>query len=297
MKKRRMQDKQPPPSAYVLDTMVKWSSELPRDYLVSQMGLPAQVEFEVSTFLDKTERVAWLGIEWPLASTCACLPEIQTEYWLQHVLHFRRKSDLDGDAQTREMVKAIRSDSHSWVGQFFGRQHPVNCFTNACGVLLAISFNRLPFEERMLFMDHAFSDMVWFSDYHDPYPRPNERAWYSKCRFVHRTLREVIHVAFCVLIHRAAGLRTHHALCDVAQFYDSAVKVCEEGEARPFRFYWGCFERLRAETQVTEHHSARLQRLVSYFAENEGEQGYKTGRIPLDWRLYRFQEPCVHIFS
>ena len=244
----------------------------------------------MTSFLDGRQQPDWLGIRWPFPPS-QDEPVMTTSGWIQHVLLFTTKSGLEKHTESRKVVRAIRDASRYWVGQFFGEHKPIKCFTEACGVLLAVTFSGLPFEARSVFMGNAFTEMIFFSEYNDPSRGPGEHAWHKTCIFVHRTWREILHVAFCVLIHRAIHRRTQQALRDCAHFYDNAVRICQEGEARPFRFYWRAFEAVRMQDRSVQEATTRLLRLVDQFAENEGGRRHQCNRMPLYWRFGKYQEP------
>ena len=293
LKKRRMIKKQPPLAAYVVKATTKWCSEVPRERLVSSTCLPQEVTSRINSFLRPGVGVDWLGIGWPLNPSYGEPAEI-TKRWIQQVLHFRTKAALNRNPETKNLLRIIRKASQTWIGQFFGKRRQPESFADACGVLLAIAFNGLPFEGRAAFLHGAFDELIFYSEHNDPNPGPVGLDWFRTNIFIHRTWREILHVAFCVLMHRATDRRTHQALHDSAHFYDAAVAVCDEGEARPFRFYWNAFEKLRSECHLCGRSVAKLRMLVEHFAETEGGRGHGCSRTPLYWRAQRFLEPLIH---
>ena len=287
-----MTKKQPPMAAYVINESPKWPSDVPCVELMYRVDSLREVAPHVAAFLCKRSGADWLGIDWPLHSQ-SCEPAAATKCWIEHVTHFDTTVALERDVKTKDLVQIIRDEADTWTGQFFGRHKLPHNFTEACGVLLAIAFGGLPFECRASFLHGAFDDLIFFSEYNEPNPGPHEQVWHRTCVFVHRTWREVLHVAFCVLLHRATSRRTHQALCDCAQFYDNAVSICQNGEARPFRFYWHLFETMRVKCQLNSTAVVKLRMVIERFAEKEGGRHHGCNQIPMYWRLQQFREPDI----
>ena len=292
LKKRRMRAKRPPLAAYVVKPSPRWPSEGNAKPILAQMGLVEGVSSKVMSFLGDGHTVDWLGIGWPLHPSHD-KAALTTNGWIQHVLLFNTSVALERNGQTKKMIRAIRDASQYWAGQFFNQHRPIKCFTEACGVLLAVAYNGLPFESRPAFMHGSFHELIYYSEYNDPSHGSGEFAWRKTCMFVHRTWRDILHVAFCVLMHRAVHRRTQQALRDCAHFYDHAVRICQEGEARPFRFYWRAFETLRTQSQTAQESTTKLRLLVDLFARKEGGRSHGLNRMPLYWQHSKFREPSV----